>query len=74
MSITAFAPGAVVVKDGAEHLAVGFAAYNVIGKSTRAKDPLGHPSRFTVAYRYSVAASILGLRTSHSGVRSAANK
>ncbi|WP_172836130.1 DEAD/DEAH box helicase [Microlunatus soli] len=43
MSITAFAPGAVVVKDGAEHLAVGFAAYNVIGKSTRAKDPLGAP-------------------------------
>jgi DEAD/DEAH box helicase domain-containing protein len=43
MSITAFAPGAVVVKDGAEHLAVGFAAYNIIGKSTRAKDPLGAP-------------------------------
>lgn len=43
MSITAFAPGAVVVKDGAEHLAVGFAAYNVIGKSLRAKDPLGAP-------------------------------
>ncbi|WP_270259730.1 DEAD/DEAH box helicase [Kocuria marina] len=43
MSITAFAPGAVVVKDGAEHLAVGFAAYNIIGKSAQAKDPLGTP-------------------------------
>lgn len=43
MSITAFAPGAVVVKDGAEHLAVGFAAYDIIGKSTRARDPLGAP-------------------------------
>jgi DEAD/DEAH box helicase domain-containing protein len=43
MSITAFAPGAVVVKDGAEHLAVGFAAYNIIGSSARAKDPLGTP-------------------------------
>lgn len=41
MSITAFAPGAVVVKDGAEHLAVGFAAYNLTGKSLSAKDPLG---------------------------------
>ncbi|NJE66887.1 DEAD/DEAH box helicase [Brevibacterium sp. LS14] len=43
MSITAFAPGAVVVKDGAEHLAVGFAAYNTIGKTLRSKDPLGTP-------------------------------
>jgi DEAD/DEAH box helicase domain-containing protein len=43
MSITAFAPGAVVVKDGAEHLAVGFAAYQVIGTSIRPKDPLGTP-------------------------------
>lgn len=41
MSITAFAPGAVVVKDGAEHLAVGFAAYDIIGTSVRSKDPLG---------------------------------
>ncbi len=43
MSITAFAPGAVVVKDGAEHLAVGFAAYNIVGASARPKDPLGTP-------------------------------
>ena len=43
MSITAFAPGAVVVKDGAEHLAVGFAAYSFVGKSARSKDPLGAP-------------------------------
>src|SRR6202042_2989374 len=40
MSITAFAPGAVVVKDGAEHLAVGFATYNFIGASAKPKDPL----------------------------------
>lgn len=43
MSITAFAPGAVVVKDGAEHLVVGFAAYKVVGTSVRSKDPLGTP-------------------------------
>lgn len=43
MSVTAFAPGAVVVKDGAEHLAVGFAAYNIVGASVRARDPLGTP-------------------------------
>lgn len=43
MSITAFAPGAVVVKDGAEHLAVGFAAYNFSGSKAHAKDPLGLP-------------------------------
>lgn len=43
MSITAFAPGAVVVKDGSEHLAVGFAAYHVVGASTRPRDPLGTP-------------------------------
>lgn len=41
MSITAFAPGAVVVKDGAEHLAIGFAAYNFSGNRAYAKDPLG---------------------------------
>ncbi|WP_299091585.1 DEAD/DEAH box helicase [uncultured Microbacterium sp.] len=43
MSITAFAPGAVVVKDGEEHLAIGFAAYNVVGASVRPVDPLGVP-------------------------------
>ena len=43
MSITAFAPGAVVVKDGAEHLAIGFAAYNFIGAGASSKDPLGSP-------------------------------
>lgn len=40
MSITAFAPGAVVVKDGAEHLAVGFAAYEFRGNRAIPKDPL----------------------------------
>ena len=43
MSITAFAPGAVVVKDGAEHLAVGFAAYTFSGNKAHARDPLGIP-------------------------------
>lgn len=43
MSVTTFAPGAVVVKDGAEHLAVGFAAYNFSGNKAYAKDPLGVP-------------------------------
>ena len=41
MSITTFAPGAVVVKDGAEHLAVGFAAYNISGTSAQSRNPLG---------------------------------
>lgn len=41
MSITAFAPGAVVVKDGAEHLAVGFAAYTFNGNKATPRDPLG---------------------------------
>lgn len=43
MSITAFAPGAVVVKDGAEHLAVGFAAYDFRGQKAKPRDPLGAP-------------------------------
>lgn len=41
MSITSFAPGAVVVKDGAEHLSVGFVAYEIIGNRAKPKDPLG---------------------------------
>lgn len=40
MSITAFAPGAVVVKDGAEHLCVGFAAYQFRGDRAFGKNPL----------------------------------
>jgi DEAD/DEAH box helicase domain-containing protein len=40
MSLTAFAPGAVVVKDGAEHLAVGFAAYDVMGQRVVPRNPL----------------------------------
>ncbi len=43
MSITSFAPGAVVVKDGAEHLAVGFAAYTFVGNKAHPRDPLGTP-------------------------------
>lgn len=40
MSLTAFAPGAVVVKDGAEHLAVGFVAYDVMGQRAVPRNPL----------------------------------
>lgn len=40
MSITAFAPGAVVVKDGAEHLCVGFAAYGFRGDRAFPRHPL----------------------------------
>ncbi len=39
-SITTFAPGAVVVKDGSEHLCVGFAAYNFRGDRAFPKNPL----------------------------------
>lgn len=41
MSISAFAPGAVIVKDRAEHLTVGFAAYARRGNALVPKDPLG---------------------------------
>lgn len=40
MSITTFAPGAVVVNDGAEHLCVGFAAYEFRGERAYSRDPL----------------------------------
>jgi len=40
MSISAFAPGAVVVKDGAEHLCVGFAAYEFRGDRILPRNPL----------------------------------
>lgn len=41
MSISTFAPGAVVVKDGAEHLCVGFAAYEFRGDRAVPRNPLG---------------------------------
>jgi DEAD/DEAH box helicase domain-containing protein len=40
MSISAFAPGAVVVKDGAEHLSVGFATYEFRGDRAVPRNPL----------------------------------
>lgn len=40
MSIRSFAPGAVTVKDGAQHLAVGFAAYEPQGHRVRPVSPL----------------------------------
>src|SRR5262249_10532507 len=39
--ISSFAPGAQVVREGVLHTAVGFAAYDVMGPNTYAKDPLG---------------------------------
>lgn len=41
LSITSFAPGAVVVKDGSSHLGIGFAAYEFRGSRAFARDPLG---------------------------------
>lgn len=41
MAISAFAPGAQVVKEGVLYTAVGFAAYDVKGPSVYPKDPLG---------------------------------
>jgi DEAD/DEAH box helicase domain-containing protein len=40
MSITSFAPGSVTVKDGEQHLAVGFAAYAPSFSGLRSRDPL----------------------------------
>lgn len=41
MAISAFAPGAEVVKDGQVHTAVGFAAYDLRGTRAVPRDPLG---------------------------------
>lgn len=41
MAISAFAPGAQVVKEGVLHTAVGFAAYDVKGPRVYPRDPLG---------------------------------
>lgn len=41
MAISAFAPGAQVVKEGVQHTAVGFAAYDVKGPTVYPRDPLG---------------------------------
>jgi DEAD/DEAH box helicase domain-containing protein len=41
MAITAFAPGAQIVRDGQLHTAVGFAAYEVKGRRTLPINPLG---------------------------------
>ena len=43
MAITAFAPGAEVVRDGQVHVCVGLAAYELTGGKTRPADPLGTP-------------------------------
>lgn len=40
-AVGAYAPGAVVVKDGQQHTAVGFAAYEMRGRDLRPIDPLG---------------------------------
>ncbi|MEK6438958.1 DUF1998 domain-containing protein [Pseudonocardia sp. T1-2H] len=41
MAVSAFAPGAQVVRDGVLHVAAGFAAYDLKGYRVEAKDPLG---------------------------------
>jgi DEAD/DEAH box helicase domain-containing protein len=41
MAVSAFAPGAAVVRDGWQHTAVGFVAYSVLGPRVLARDPLG---------------------------------
>lgn len=58
-AVGAYAPGAVVVKDGRQHTAVGFAAYEVRGRNAFAIDPLGDPvnlSRCTSCQSIEVAA------------------
>lgn len=45
MAVTAFAPGAQVVRDKLLHTAVGFAAYQVKGQLSSPKDPLGPAAR-----------------------------
>ncbi|MCU6481979.1 DEAD/DEAH box helicase [Arthrobacter sp. A2-55] len=41
MAVTAYAPGAEVVRDRLVHLAAGFVAYERDGRGWRARDPLG---------------------------------
>jgi DEAD/DEAH box helicase domain-containing protein len=41
MAVSAFAPGALVVRDGWLHMAVGFADYEIKGRTARPVDPLG---------------------------------
>ena len=41
MAVSAFSPGAQIVRDGLLHTAVGFAHYEVKGKGTYPVDPLG---------------------------------
>ncbi len=41
MAVGGFTPGASVVKDGWQHVAIGFAAYDVKGPRVLARDPLG---------------------------------
>jgi DEAD/DEAH box helicase domain-containing protein len=45
MAVGGFAPGASIVKDGWEHTAIGFAAYDVKGPKVIARDPLAAPLR-----------------------------
>jgi DEAD/DEAH box helicase domain-containing protein len=41
MAVSAFAPGAFVVRDGLLHTVVGFADYEIKGRAATATDPLG---------------------------------
>ncbi len=48
MAVSSFAPGAVVVRDGWVHTAVGFAAYTLQGRLVQHTDPLGPATRLGV--------------------------
>ena len=42
-AVTAFGPGSIIVKDGREHVCVGFAAYAFRGRRASKRDPLAGP-------------------------------
>jgi len=62
MAITAFAPGAITVKDGSEHICVGFADYTFAGRKAVPRDPLA--ARMTVSRCISCALLVPGAATS----------
>ena len=42
-AVTNFGPGSIIVKDGREHVCVGFAAYSFHGRRAARRDPLAGP-------------------------------
>lgn len=45
MAVSSFAPGSIVVKDGAEHVCVGFAAFRIRGNKSEPVDPVERARR-----------------------------